>query len=379
MDSRPGAGERPWVVMLSGSPWRAAAHRQHALARELARDVDGGYRVLFVDPPANRPRWTWGVDHLGGSLWRASPPSLLPLGRQLPAANRIGRWATAGVLSRWLDERPGKRVLWIDEDLAFPLVGRLGESAVVYDATDLDWTFTRRWNRWHLKRALRSAVAAADLVLVSSSAIPSRLPAGRVSPVVVANACDPDLFGREGPSVPWIDRLPRPILGYMGAVDTRAFDGDLVATVARDHPEWTFVLVGAATRAGSAPLAGLANVHRFAAVPFADAPSVVRGCDVGIIPYRTGGLIDYVHPKKCYEYLAAGKPVVATTLPALAAIGAPVRLANGPGEFAAAIAAALGQADSPGEVAERRAVALANTWEARGVQVRGLLAEFRAR
>ncbi len=365
-----------WVVMLSGSPWHAAAHRQQALARELAR---GGHRVLFVDPPTNRPSWRFSVRPVQASLWHAAVPAVLPFGRQLPPANRIGRWVTALLLRRWLDAHPGDRLLWIDEDLASPLIGRLGEAAVVYDATDLDWTFTRRWNRWNLQRSLQSAVGAADLVLASSSALPSRLPASRRTPVVVANGCDPAHFASDGPSAPWLHALPRPRLGYLGAIDTRAFDGELVAAVARAHPEWTFALVGPATRAGTAPLAGLANVHVFGAVPFADAPAVLRSCDVGIIPYRTGGLIDYVHPKKCYEYLAVGKPVVATRLPALSALDAPIRLATGPVEFAAAITAALQEARSPREVAERRAVAVANSWQARGDQVRTLLAGLEAR
>jgi glycosyltransferase involved in cell wall biosynthesis len=365
--------------MLSGSPWDAAAHRQHALARELARDVAGGFRVLFVDPPTNRPSWRFSVAPVGESIWRASVPSVLPFGRQLPPVNWLGRRIGARLLRRWLAEQGGARLLWVDEDLAAPVIGRLDEAAVIYDATDLDWTFTRAWNRWNLQRSLRAAVAGADLVLASSSALPPYLPGSRTSPVIVANGCDPDAFRPDGPSAPWMDDLPRPVVGYLGAIDTRAFDGELVAAVARRHPEWTFVLVGPASRTGCAPLAGLANVVVVGAIPFADAPAVVRGCDVGIVPYRVGGLIDYVHPKKCFEYLAAGKPVVATALPALQSLDAPIRLASGPDDFGAAIGSALQQADSPAEIALRRASAAANTWRIRGDQVRTLLAGLGAR
>ena len=371
--------DRPWLVMLSGSPWHAAAHRQQALARELSRDVAGGYRVLFVDPPANRPRWSFSVRPEGASLWLATVPSLLPFGRQVPVANRSGRRLSGRSLRRWLDTRPGRRLLWIDEDLAAPLAGHLGEVTVVYDATDLDWTFTRPWNRRNLQRSLRSAVGAADLVLASSSALPAHLPTGGPTPVVVANACDPELFSPDGPTAPWVDALPRPRIGYLGAVDTRAFDAALVAAMARAHPDWSFVVVGPSTPAGRAPLAGLTNVHLHDAVPYVDTPAILRGCSVGIIPYRTGGLIDYVHPKKCFEYLAVGLPVVATPLPALAALDAPIRLAAGPQEFTASIQAALDEGTAARAVAERRATALANSWAARGDQVRGLLAAVMAR
>jgi glycosyltransferase involved in cell wall biosynthesis len=366
------ADRRTWLVMFSGSPLAAAAHRQQALAGELA----GPYRVLYVDPPSNAATLRFRVSQVGDSLWQASVPTPLPFGRQVPSANELGRRMAARLIRDWLDARPGPRLLWLDEDLAEPVVGRLGEQAVIYDGTDLDWTFTRSWNRWHLRRSLHRAVAAADLVTVSSVALPFWLPATGRQPVIVANACDPAHFRPDGPVTSWIAELPAPRIGYLGAVDTRALDGDLVAAVARRHPEWTFVLAGPATHAGRAPLAGLANVHLAGPVPYAEAPALVRGFDVGLIPYRRGGRIDYVHPKKCYEYLAAGLPVVATPLPALMALDAPVRLADGPEDFGDAIAAALAEAGDPAATRRRRDVALANSWRVRGAQLRALLAEL---
>jgi len=246
----------------------------------------------------------------------------------------------------------------------------------VYDVSDLDWTFTRRWNRGHLRRGLRRAVAVADLVLTSSSALPERLPAPRRPPHVVPNGCDPLRFAAEGPVSDKLTHLRPPLLGYAGAIDTRAFDGELVGAVARDHPEWTFVLIGPATPAGRAPLAGLPNVHFPGAVGFAEVPELLRSCDVCLIPYRVGGLIDYVHPKKLYEYLALGKPVVATRLPALA--GLDVHLASSPAEFAAAIGLALESAGCPDAMDRRRRLAVRNSWAQRGRQVRALLTELEA-
>lgn len=368
----PSGADRTWLVMFSGSPFAATAHRQQALAYELA----GSYRVLYVDPPSNAGSIRFGVRHVADSLWHASVPAPLPLGRQVPLANELGRRRAARLLRDWLDTRPGPRVLWLDEDLAAPVAGRLGEQAVVYDCTDLDWTFTRSWNRWHLRNSLHRAQAAADLVTVSSAALPSRLPAVGSQPVVVANACDPTRFHPDGPVTRWIAELPAPRIGYLGAVDTRALDGELVAAVARRHPEWAFVLAGPTTPAGRLPLAGLRNVHLAGPVPYDEAPAFVRGFDVGLIPYRVGGRVDYVHPKKCYEYLATGVPVVATPLPALLTLDAPIRLASDPEEFGDAITAALDEAGDPAAARRWRAVALANTWQTRGVQLRALLAEL---
>lgn len=367
----PPVPDRDWVAVFSGTPWANGAHRQHALARELTVD----HRVLFVDPAGHLPRWRVRIRQVADGLWQCAGPALLPLGRHLSVVNRANRWFAALLLRRWFRRQATSlRLLWLDEDLAAPVAGRLDASAVVYDATDLDWTFTRRWNRRHLRRALRSAVGAADLVLASSTALPERMPTSDPAPVVLPNGCDPDRFSPDGPVAPWLLGLRRPLIGYSGAVDTRAFDADLVAAVARAHPEWTFLLVGPSTRAGRAPLAGLSNVQLVDAVGFADVPAILRACDVTIIPYRVGGLIDYVHPKKCYEYLALGKPVVATPLPALRALADTIALAADPASFAAALAEALDDAGAPDAAARRREVATRNSWSTRGVQLRSLLA-----
>ncbi|MFF0251447.1 glycosyltransferase [Micromonospora zamorensis] len=367
----PPADERDWVVVFSGTPWANGAHRQHALARELTVD----HRVLFVDPAGHLPRWRVQIRQVADGLWQCAGPALLPFGRHLPPVNRVNRWLAARVLRRWFRRQAAcVRLLWLDEDLAAPVAARLDASAVVYDATDLDWTFTRPWNRRHLRRALRSAVGAADLVLASSTALPDRMPASDPAPVVLANGCDPDRFSPDGPVAPWLLGLRRPLIGYSGAIDTRAFDADLVAAVARAHPEWTFVLIGPSTRAGRAPLVGLSNVVLVDAVRFADVPAILRACDVTVIPYRVGGLIDYVHPKKCYEYLALGKPVVATPLPALRPLAGTIALAADPPTFAAALADALDHAGAPDDAARRREVATRNSWSVRGVQLRSLLA-----
>ncbi|ASW54803.1 glycosyltransferase [Plantactinospora sp. KBS50] len=366
------AGTADWVVFFSGTPWPGGAHRQHALARQLAT----AYRVVFVDPPGHRIRSRASIRPVERRIWRAVLPTVAPFGRHLPPANAANRRVAVASLRRWLDREAGTvRLVWLDEDLAAPCAVLLDTAAVVYDAADLDWTFTRRWNRNHLRRSLTRAVAAADLVLASSTALPARMPAGRRAPVVLPNACDPEHFTPHGPTASRPGGTPGPVIGYCGAVDTRAFDGELIAAVARSRPEWTFLLIGPSTRTGRAALAGLTNVRLAGPVPYAELPGMLRACDVTVIPYRIGGLVDYVHPKKCYEYLALGKPVVATPLPALRGLAGVVRLAAGPDAFADGIAAALAEASIPAQVARRRAVARANSWTARGEQLRTLLAE----
>jgi glycosyltransferase involved in cell wall biosynthesis len=357
-----------WVIMCSGSPWRAAAHRQQALARELARDR----RVLFLDPPGHAMRSTLDVERVAERIWHAQPVVVAPGGRVVRRVNRWNRAATAAALRRFLDCVPGRRILWLDEDLAADLVGRCGEDRVVYDATDLDWTFTRRWNRGNLRAALARSVSAADLVLASSPALPAHLPPGRVAPVVVANGCDADRFAAPGPVAESMGELPRPVLGYLGAIDERAFDVRLVRALAERRPGWTFALVGPVQPKTRRVLGGLDNVRLLGPHPFRDAPALVRGMDVGLIPYRVGGVIDYVQPKKLYEYLAAGKPVVSTALPALEPLPGALWVASSIDSFEASVAHAL-VADRAEDIRRRQDLASSNSWSTKGEAIRRLV------
>ena len=370
-----GASPPGWVVYMSGIPWRWDAHRQQELARQLARTR----RVLFVEPPSLVPSWRLDAERLSAALWRVRPPTLLPLGRFVPLANGVNRRFAARSLRRWLDERPGRRLLWIDEDLAAPMAGRLGEAARVYDAADLDWTFTRRWNRPHLRRALASAVGCADLVLASSPALADSLTRAGRRPVELLNACDAEHFSPDGPEAEELAALPRPRVGYVGAIDERAFDAPLVAAAARLRPDWSFVLVGRSTPAAKHDLAGLPNVHLFGPVDYSRVPSFYRAFDVCLIPYRTDGRAGYVQPKKLYEYLAVGKPVVSTLLPALGASDGPHRAAGTPADCTRAIEAALAETGSPELADARRAAASANTWDERGRRLRALVDALEAR
>lgn len=367
------AAQPEWVVYLSAITWDGPRNRQQELAAQLAQ----GRRVLFVEAPGLKPAWKLHVEAVEGSLWRARPLALLPFGRFLPEVNRVNRRYSAWRLRRWLDRRPGDRVVVLDEDLAAPLAGRLRARLCIYDCADLDWTFTRRWNRGHLRAALTEAVKVADLVLTSSTELAQHLPSARGPVVELLNACDAEHFERDVGVSSLVQALAPPRIGYVGMIDDRAFDSRLVATVARDHPQWTFVLAGPADRRVTEEFATLGNVHLIGPVSYEQLPGVLHAFDVCLIPYRVGDRIDYVQPKKLFEYLAAGKPVVTTALPALSRLDAPYHLARTAAAFAQGIADALLERDAPAAEARRRC-ARQNTWELRGRTLRTFLDEVEA-
>ena len=91
------------------------------------------------------------------------------------------------------------------------------------------------------------------------------------------------------------------------------------------------------------PLRALQNVHFLGPASLDRLPEFLKPMDVCTVPFLVNEHTRTMNPLKVLEYLAAGKPVVATPLPALRAYGPHVALASGPEEFAAAVEQALAE------------------------------------
>ncbi len=113
---------------------------------------------------------------------------------------------------------------------------------------------------------------------------------------------------------------------------------------AKAHPEWEFELVGSTFQADLQDLGSLPNVVMRGEQPYGDN-WLFGNWDVGMIPFNAP-LTLATNPVKVYEYLSAGRPVVATALPELtqAPVNEWVRVASGPEEFIAALEAAVVEA-----------------------------------
>ena len=169
---------------------------------------------------------------------------------------------------------------------------------------------------------------------------------------------------------PWPNiGLPRILV--MGALDWR-LDQGLLAEVARTNPAWQLVLAGPTSIAIRQELRHLTNVHWLGPVPTPVARSVIAGAQVALIPYRLTDWTRASLPLKLFDYLAEGKPVVATQLPELVTFADVVRLA-GTGDFVAAIDRAL-RDDSVEAASYRRKVAERFTVQRRTSRVLDLIA-----
>jgi UDP-galactopyranose mutase len=137
--------------------------------------------------------------------------------------------------------------------------------------------------------------------------------------------------------------IPRPRLGFFGVVDER-FDAPLVAAVAERRPDWHFVIIGPVVKIDAASLPRRANIHYPGRKAYADLPAYIAGWDVALLPFARNDATRFISPTKTPEYLAAGKPVVSTSIrDVVRPYGERgiVRIADTPDAFIAAVEAAL--------------------------------------
>jgi UDP-galactopyranose mutase len=107
--------------------------------------------------------------------------------------------------------------------------------------------------------------------------------------------------------------VPCPRLGYCGVIDER-LDLQLIASLAKARPQWQIILVGPVTKLDERRLPRAANIHYLGPKRYEELPVYLAGWDVALMPFARNDATRYISPTKTPEYLAAGKPVVSTSI-----------------------------------------------------------------
>ncbi|GAB3048384.1 hypothetical protein GCM10027053_03150 [Intrasporangium mesophilum] len=187
---------------------------------------------------------------------------------------------------------------------------------VVYYAWD-DWLEyppfepSRRLYAWSYAQMARRDVH----VIGVSKAVVGHVGSHRTT--VVPNGIAPGDFHALPPVPSWFSELDRPVAFYAGALERRV-DVDVLRRAARDLPDWTLVLVGPMHEPDLfRALSDEPNVQIRPPVPRSQALAMAAASEVCLIPHRETPMSRAMSPLKLYEYLGAGRPVVASDLPPL--------------------------------------------------------------
>jgi len=369
------------IVCIGSADWATELPiNQHQLMGRLA----AGNNVLFVESLGLRRPQLAGRDL--SRLWRrlkrglrgARPapeglhvlsPLVLPL-HSKEAVRRLNRWLLRRQVKRAARKLGMKQpILWAYVPQAEDVIDVLEPALVVYHCVD-DVAAQKGVDAESFRAAEERFARRADLVLASAPALDERMRTLSDHVLYAPNVADTGTFAtalEPGPVDPDLDALPHPRLVFQGAIVATKLDVRLLAQVAALRPEWSIVLVGprgAGDPTGDlSPLDEAPSIHLIGARPADDLPEVLRGADIGLIPYAINDLTRSVFPMKVYEYLAAGLPVLATPLPALDGVEA-IETVGSADELVAAAERELA-ADTPEVRRARSEAAASHSWEAR--------------
>jgi glycosyltransferase involved in cell wall biosynthesis len=385
------------IICFGGEDWWY--HHPHSKNHLMRRFARAGNRVLFVNSISmglpgltNRdllPRVARKLRSYA-KLARTTEegitvvsPAALPFygSRAARAANRRLLAAQVGMLAR---RRGLKRpILWVAIPTAAEMIGRLGESLVVYHVSDkYDANLMdHATDPAAIRRLHEYAIDRADLVFYSGRKLLEEAARGRERSYLLEQAVDFEHWSRVGSGrlevAAEVARIPRPRLGYFGAIEPWLIDRELIRRAARERPHWQWVFIGNKSR--GVETESLPNAHFLPAVAYEELPRYAAGFDVCVLPWETErAFTSYGSAIKVREYLATGKPVVISPLPEYEPMRDVLRIARSREEFFRLVEDALAETN-PEAARKRQASVASGTWDARAEWVSGLIEEALAR
>ena len=208
-------------------------------------------------------------------------------------------------------------------------------------------------------------IAKADIAVANSTYLTKYLRKYNSNSYYSGQGCNIELFnGEKDFNVPEdIQQFKSPIIGYVGAITSLRIDANVIKAIAHAHPDYNIVLVGPNDMfKEKAELNNFANVHFLGKRPIESLPAYIQAFDICINPQVINEITIGNYPLKIDEYLAMGKPVVATKTDAMETFGDDVYLAEKPGDYPALIEKALNNNNILLKQ-QRMNLAATHTWE----------------
>lgn len=328
------------IICLSNQLWDYPnwTNKRHVMTR-LSKM---GHKVIFVDPPINfgrvlltqfkkgffnLKRLVTGVK-VDGEAFVFTPIKFFNNEKFFAKyfAKRINNLLKNNSLLE------SQTILWI-YNVEIPeldvYLNEINRDYLIYDCVDYYAGFPRYQDKESKEKILeieKNLTRNADLVFATAPGLVERLKKINSKTFYTPNVGDFELFYnvkerfKEVPEK--LKDIPKPIIGYIGALDSYKFNYLLLKEAATSYPDYSFVLIGnlgLKDRESSLKelgLENLSNVHFLGEVPFLETPKYMAHFDIDLIPYVYNDYtIGGCFPVKFFNSMSAGIPAVVTDLP----------------------------------------------------------------
>ncbi len=372
-------GLQPWDIEI-GSNFKN-------MADVMSRDN----RILYVNRPLDRiTKWRMRNDiktknrlnsisksesHLQQvqkNLWVLNPRLILESINFLPPGflyrhfNKKNSQKIANEINKVAKELGfGKDVLMIDNDFfnGLYLKEMLKPRFTLYYLRD--YLRSQQYFQKHGAESEPAMIKKADAVASNSLYLNSYAQSMNSKSYYVGQGCEVESFIKKPEVVPAdMEGYTKPVIGYCGMLTSRRLDINLLVHLANAMPDFEIVLVGKEDQEFQlSELHKITNVHFHGAKEPGELPGYVHRFDVCINPQLVNQMTIGNYPRKIDEYLAAGKPTVATSTEAMMAFKDVVYLCKTYDDYVNNIRLAYEERLDKAKTEQRIKEASQHTWE----------------
>lgn len=369
------SAKAPDLICLSHLRWDFVYQRPQHLLSRCANER----RVFFIEEPIfGNESVVWLDVSKREDGVRVAVPRLPAMFRDDAAKIESAQQSLIDQLIQ--EEQLDDYILWYYTPMAMAFTRHLQPHAIVYDCMDELSAFK---NAPHaLKEREAELFRRADLVFTGGQSLYEAKRSQHPRVFAFPSSIDTAHFkeARDIAHDP-VDQqeIPHPRMGYCGVIDER-LDLELLDGAAGARPDWQFVMIGPVVKIDPATLPRRPNIHYLGSKNYKELPAYLSGWDVALMPFARNESTRFISPTKTPEYLAAGKPVVSTSIrDVVRPYGQQqmVHIADTVEEFVAAIETAMNE-DASERMARADAFLGQNSWNKTWARMSALISEVAA-
>ena len=220
--------------------------------------------------------------------------------------------------------------------------------------------------RKHGVRIEPQLIAMCDLVVNNSTLYAEYGSQFNPHSYMVGQGCDTSLFNNELRKIDVpadLKEIAKPIIGYVGYLSSRRLSIEIIEYMAQQRPNWSIVLVGPEDdQFKASALHHMPNVHFLGSRDSSVLPNYIQGFDVAMNPQLINDATIGNYPRKIDEYLAMGKPTLASATKAMDYFKDYTYLGTSKEDYVALAEKALAENNEALEK-QRRAYGTSHSWE----------------
>jgi teichuronic acid biosynthesis glycosyltransferase TuaH len=371
-------GQQPWDVEIGSN------------CKNIAMELSKHNRVLYVNSPLDRVtilkhkeepgvkkriaiinKKEEGLIQIQPNLWNYYPDKIIESINWLKIEfvyqflNKVNNKRFASSIKKAVKHLDFKNfILFNDDDIfrSFYLKELLKPQISIFYSRD--FLLTVDYWKLHGTKMEPQLIAKSDLCAANSVYLANYCKKYNEKSYYIGQGCEINEFANFEGTVPAeLAQIKGPIIGYVGALQSIRLDIQLLKYIALQRSEYSIVLVGPEDNEfKNSDLHGIENIHFLGAKPADTMPAYIKGFDVCLNPQIVNQVTIGNYPRKIDEYLAMGKPVVATLTEGMSVFKDHTYLGDTHDDYLVNIKKALDE-NSPALQKERVEFASTHTWE----------------